>query len=113
MLGATDRPEIMIPHGTLMKDVPHWRGWMDMFVVPQDSVSLQRAIDDVTIAMRTMRGLRPGQISNFDAVTQEVYTKAIDDFTKVAYMLIWAWSLVGLMVGGSGVVAIMMTSVTD
>ncbi len=93
--------------------VPHWRGWMNMFVVPQDSVSLQRTIDDVTMAMRTMRGLRPSQKNNFDAITQEVYTKAIDDFTKVAKMLMWALSLVGLMVGGIGVVAIMMISVTE
>jgi putative ABC transport system permease protein len=113
LFGEADRPEIMIPHGTLMKDVPHWRGWMDMFVVPQDSVPLDRAIDDVTIALRTMRGLRPGQKNNFDAVTQEVYTKAIDDFTKVAKMLMWALSLVGLMVGGIGVIAIMMISVTE
>jgi len=113
LFGDDDRPEIMIPHGTLMKDVPHWRGWMDMFVIPQDSVPLQRAIDDVTIALRTMRGLRPGQKNNFDAVTQEVYTKAIDDFTLIAKELMWALSLVGLMVGGIGVVAIMMISVTE
>src|SRR5260370_26407065 len=100
----------MIPHGTLMKDVPHWRGWMNMFVVPQDSVSLQRAIDDVTMAMRTMRGLRHDQKNNFDAVTQEVYTKAIDDFTKVAKMLMCALSLVGLMVGGIGGVAVLRIS---
>lgn len=113
LFGETDRPEVMIPHGTLMKDVPHWRGWMDMFVVPQDSVPLQRAIDDVTMALRTMRGLRPGQKNNFDAVTQEVYTKTIDDFTKIAKELMWALSMVGLMVGGIGVVAIMMISVTE
>ncbi len=113
LFGDDDRPEIMIPHGTLMKDVPHWRGWMDMFVIPQDSVPVQRAIDDVTISLRTMRGLRPGQKNNFDAVTQEVYTKAIDDFTKIAKELMWALSLVGLMVGGIGVVAIMMISVTE
>src|SRR2546427_9893798 len=65
------------------------------------------------MAMRTMRGLRPGQKNNFDAITQEAYTKAIDDFTKVAKMLMWALSLVGLMVGGIGVVAIMMISVTE
>jgi putative ABC transport system permease protein len=108
-----DQPEAFIPHGTFVKDVNYWPGWMDMFVVPQDSVSIERAIDDVTMAMRTMRGLRPGQKNNFDAITQEVYTKAIKDFTKVARMLMWALSFVGLMVGGIGVVAIMMISVTE
>jgi putative ABC transport system permease protein len=113
LFGDEDQPEAFIPHGTFTKDVNYWPGWMDMFVVPQDSVTIERAIDDVTMAMRTMRGLRPGQKNNFDAITQEVYTKAIKDFTKVARMLMWALSFVGLMVGGIGVVAIMMISVTE
>jgi len=86
---------------------------MDMFVVPQDTVPLDRAIDDVTMALRTMRGLRPGQKNNFDAITQEVYVQAINSFTLVARVLMIALSMVGLMVGGIGVVAIMMISVTE
>src|SRR5690348_17615727 len=53
-----------------------------------------------------MRGLRPGQRNNFDAVTQQVYTQAIDSFTLVARVLMIVLSLVGLLVGGIGVVAI-------
>src|SRR6059036_2630708 len=113
LFGGDDRPQAMIPHGTFMKDLQYWRGWMDMFVVPQDSVSLERAMDDVTMALRTMRGLRPGQRNNFDAVTQEVYVKAINSFTLVARVLMIALSMVGLLVGGIGVVAIMMISVTE
>src|SRR5207247_4342660 len=112
-LFGDDRHEAMIPHGTFAKDLQYWHGWMDMFVVPQDSGSTEQAIDDVTMALRTMRGLRPGQKNNFDAVTQEVYVQAINSFTKVARMLMWALSMVGLMVGGIGVVAIMMISVTE
>src|SRR5216117_4057007 len=113
LFGGDDRPQVMIPHGTFMKDLQYWRGWMDMFVVPQDSVSLERAMDDVTMALRTMRALRPGQRNNFDAVTQEVYVKAINSFTLVARVLMLALSMVGLLVGGIGVVAIMMISVTE
>ena len=113
LFGEGDQPEVMIPHGTFIKDLPYWPGWMDMFVVPEDSVSLERAMDDVTIALRSMRGLRPGQKNTFDAVSQEVYVQAINSFTKVARMLMWALSSVGLMVGGIGVVAIMMISVTE
>jgi putative ABC transport system permease protein len=86
---------------------------MDMFVVPEDSVSVDRAIDDVTTAMRAMRKLRPGQKNNFDAVTQDVYVAAVNSFTLVARMLMFALSAVGLIVGGIGVVAIMMISVTE
>ena len=113
LFGEGDQPEVMIPHGTFTKDMTYWPGWMDMFVVPQDSVSLERAMDDVTMAMRTMRGLRPGQKNNFDAISQDVYVQAINSFTLVARVLMMALSLVGLMVGGIGVVAIMMISVTE
>ena len=113
LFGEGDQPEVMIPHGTFRKDLQYWPGWMDMFVVPQDSVSLQRAMDDVTMAMRTMRGLRPGQKNNFDAISQDVYVQAINSFTLVARVLMIALSMVGLMVGGIGVVAIMMISVTE
>ena len=113
LFGDGDRPEAMIPHGTFVKDLPYFHGWMDMFVVPVDSVSIDRAIDDVTITMRTMRGLRPGQRNNFDAVTQEVYTQAVNSFTLVARVLMIVLSLVGLLVGGIGVIAIMMISVTE
>ena len=113
LFGDGDRPEAMIPHGTFVKDLPYFHGWMDMFVVPVDSVSVERAIDDVTMAMRTMRGLRPGQRNNFDAVTQQVYTQAVNSFTLVARVLMIVLSLVGLLVGGIGVIAIMMISVTE
>jgi len=113
LFGESDRPEIMMPHGTFQKDLKYWPGWMDMFVVPQDSVPVDRAIDDVTMALRTMRGLRPGQKNNFDAVTQEVYVQAVNSFTKLARYLMVALSMVGLIVGGIGVVAIMMISVTE
>ncbi|HEX4628795.1 MAG TPA: ABC transporter permease, partial [Gemmatimonadales bacterium] len=113
LFGGGDRPEAMIPHGTFVKDLPYFHGWMDMFVVPADSVSTERAIDDVTMTLRTVRGLRPGQRNNFDAVTQQVYTQAVDSFTLVARVLMIVLSLVGLMVGGIGVIAIMMISVTE
>jgi putative ABC transport system permease protein len=113
LFGEGDQPEVMIPHGTFIKDLRYWPGWMDMFVVPEDSVTVDRAIDDVTMAMRSMRGLRPGQRNNFDAVTQAVYVQAINSFTLVARVLMIALSMVGLLVGGIGVVAIMMISVTE
>jgi putative ABC transport system permease protein len=113
LFGGGDRPEAMVPHGTFVKDLPYFHGWMSMFVVPADSVSTEHAIDDVTMALRTVRGLRPGQRNNFDAVTQQVYTQAVDSFTLVARVLLIVLALVGLLVGGIGVIAIMMISVTE
>jgi putative ABC transport system permease protein len=113
LFGEGDQAEAFIPHGTLVKYVPYWQGWMHFFVAPEDSVPVERAIDDVTVALRTMRGLRPGQANNFDAVTQERYLEVINSMTALFRLLMVVLSSVGLMVGGIGVVAIMMISVTE
>ena len=113
LFGEGDRPEALIPYGTLIKNVPYWKGWMDFFVTPADSVTVQRAIDDVTVAMRAMRGLRPSEPNNFDIVTQEKYLEVFNSSTMMVRVLMIVLSMVGLMVGGIGVVAIMMISVTE
>jgi len=113
LFGEGDRNEVFIPYGTLTKNIPYWQGWMDFFVAPEDSVGIQDAIDDVTMTMRTMRGLRPGQPNNFDVVTQDKYIEAVNSSTLMFKIVMAALSMVGLMVGGIGVVAIMMISVTE
>ena len=60
-----------------------------------------------------MRGLRPGEPSTFDVVTQDRYLQAVDSMTIMFRIVMFALSSVGLMVGGIGVVAIMMISVTE
>src|SRR3990170_104549 len=70
LFGEGDQNEVYIPYGTLVKYVPYWQGWMDFFVAPEDSVPLPDAIDDVTIALRSMRGLRPAQPNTFDVLPQ-------------------------------------------
>ena len=113
LFGEDDRNEVFIPYGTLVKNVPYWPGWLDFFVTPEDSVPLQRAIDDVTMSLRSMRGLRPGQPNDFDIVTQEKYLQTINSMTGVFKVIMIVLSMVGFMVGGIGVVAIMMISVTE
>ena len=113
LFGEGDQVEAFIPYGTLVKHVPYWPGWLDFFVAPEDSVPIQRAIDDVTVALRSMRGLRPGDPSTFDVVTQDRYLQAVDSMTIMFRIVMFALSSVGLMVGGIGVVAIMMISVTE
>ena len=113
LFGEGDQAEAMIPYGTLIKHVPYWQGWMDFFVTPADSVSVPRAIDDVTVTMRAIRGLRPSEPDNFDVVTQEKYLEVFNSSTLMIRVLMIVLSMVGLLVGGVGVVAIMMISVTE
>ena len=113
LFGEGDQNEVYIPYGTLIKHVPYWQGWMDFFVAPEDTVPLLTAIDDVTIALRAMRGLRPGEANTFDVVTQDKYLEAVNSSTMMFKIVMVALSMVGLMVGGIGVIAIMMISVTE
>ncbi|MEP6999323.1 MAG: FtsX-like permease family protein, partial [bacterium] len=94
----------------------HLNLWMrgnNLIVKPLSGVTVEDAVDDVTSALRGHRGLRPNQPNNFDIVTQDrlwaIYNKLFGTFFVVGLAL----SSVGLLVGGVGVIAIMMISVTE
>lgn len=112
-LFGDEGPRIIVPHQTLQKYVKPRRGRMGFAVKPVDSVTMARAIDDVTMALRTKRGLRPGDETNFDVVTQDKLLDTWGKITGVFFLVMISLSGVGLMVGGVGVVAIMMISVTE
>ena len=113
LFGDGEGPRAIMPHTTLNKYLKPERGWMLFAVAAHDSVTVADAIDDVTIALRTFRGLRPGQESNFDIVTPDKLLETWNNVTGVFFLVMIVLSAVGLMVGGVGVVAIMMISVTE
>jgi len=87
--------------------------WVGFIIKPSESVRQDQAIDDVIATLRGIRGLRPSRESNFAVVTQD---KLFDVYNKVFgmfFLVMIALSSVGLLVGGVGVVAIMMISVTE
>lgn len=71
------------------------------------------AIDDITATLRGMRGLRPKDESNFAILTQDKLFETYNKIFGVFFLVTVALSAVGLLVGGVGVVAIMMISVTE
>jgi putative ABC transport system permease protein len=111
--GQGDAPKAIIPYETGKRHLNMWLRGTDLIVKPRAGVSTQEAVDDVTAALRGYRALRPSQPNNFEIVTQDrlwsIYTKLFGTFFLVGLAL----SSVGLMVGGVGVVAIMMISVTE
>lgn len=113
LFGEGNQARAVIPHPTFDKYIPHWRGWMNFLVSPAPGATVAEAIEDVTVALRTMRGLRPGQDDTFSVVTQDKLLQTWNNVTGVFFMVMIALSSVGLMVGGVGVVAIMMISVTE
>jgi putative ABC transport system permease protein len=106
-------PRLAIPHTTFEKVADYWHGWMQIAVVPTESATVSDAQDQVTAALRAHRGLHPGQENNFALVTQDRVLEAFNSITAGFFVVMITLSSVGLMVGGIGVVAIMMISVTE
>ncbi len=82
-------------------------------VKPRIDVSVSDAQDAVTASLRRIRGLRPGEPNDFDLITQDQILDIFNQLTGVFFLVIIALSSVALMVGGIGVMAIMLVSVTD
>ncbi len=87
--------------------------WMGFVIKPRDSVTQDVAMDDVQSTLRAMRGLRPGRESNFAIITQGKLFETYNKIFGMFFLVMIALSSVGLLVGGVGVVAIMMISVTE
>lgn len=87
--------------------------WMDLTVKPYDGVNQDEAIDAVIAELRTGRGLKPAAENTFYVNTQEKVMELYDQIVGVFFLVMIVLSAIGLMVGGVGVVAIMMISVTE
>ncbi len=113
LFGGQPSPEAIIPHNALVKHVRYWKGWMQFLVGPAPAATTPQAMEDVTEALRLRRHLRPGQDNNFAVVSQEKFLDNLNSTTLMIRIVMLALSAVGLMVGGVGVIAIMMISVTE
>jgi putative ABC transport system permease protein len=82
-------------------------------VKPRSGVSVTDAQEAVTVALREARRLRPGDRDNFDMITQDQILDTFNKLTGVFFLVMITLSAVALLVGGIGVMAVMMISVTD
>ncbi|MFI5255822.1 MAG: ABC transporter permease [Gemmatimonadales bacterium] len=112
-LSGGNKPRAIVPIESARKNLQASFADIGIAVIPATGVSRAQAIDDVIASMRARHGLRPAAENNFAIITQDqlfdVYNKIFGAFFLVMVVL----SAVGLIVGGVGVVAIMMISVTE
>ena len=113
LFSNADEPRLAIPHTTFRKVTEYWPGWMEISVIPTEAATVAEAQDQVTAALRSRRGLRPAEDNNFSLVTSDRVLDAFNKITAGFFVAMISLSSVGLMVGGVGVVAIMMISVTE
>lgn len=113
LFSNADEPRLAMPHTTFMKVADYWKGWMQIAVIPTETATVSEAQDQVIAALRTSRGLKPSQDNNFSVVSSDKFLESFNQVTNGFFLVMLALSAVGLMVGGVGVVAIMMISVTE
>jgi putative ABC transport system permease protein len=85
-----------------------------LFIVvkPRRGVTVADAEDAVTVALREMRKLRPADKNTFDLLSQDQVLNVFTSITDIFFLVMLVLASVALMVGGIGVMAIMMVSVT-
>ncbi|HEX7485616.1 MAG TPA: ABC transporter permease [Vicinamibacterales bacterium] len=84
-----------------------------IFAVPKEGVSREAAMREIETVMRVRHRLKLNQPSDFDVTTQDMMMKFFDQATSAIYLALVVISSIALMVGGIGVMAIMMISVTE
>ena len=108
-----DRGKIVMPYVTAVRRMNVWYDWMDLTVKPREGVARDAAMDEVIATLRTLRHLRPAQQNNFFTSTPEKLMQLYDKIVGMFFLVMITLSAIGLLVGGVGVIAIMMISVTE
>lgn len=82
-------------------------------VVPREDVTPARAMADIEEVMRVRHGLTLDMPNDFDLLTQDAILKIFDQISNATFLALIVISSIALLVGGIGVMAIMMISVTE
>jgi putative ABC transport system permease protein len=82
-------------------------------VIPREDVPREAAMREVEELMRIRHNVRLDEPNDFDLLTQDAMMKVWDQFSQATFLALVVISSIALMVGGIGVMAIMMISVTE
>ena len=111
-MGEGERPRAIVSLTAGRRSLNANIDWADLTVKPRGD-DRDGTIDDVTAVLRSNRGLRPAQPNDFAIITQDKLFETWGRMTGIFFLVMFVLSAVGLIVGGVGVVAIMMISVTE
>jgi putative ABC transport system permease protein len=112
-LSGGDRPKAVMPVNTAVRHLGARMNNVGLAVKPRAGVDRDVMVDQVTATLRGLRGQRPAEESSFAIITQDKLLDTYNSIFGVFFLVMIALSAVGLLVGGVGVVAIMMISVTE
>jgi putative ABC transport system permease protein len=110
---SSDKGRLIVPITTAQRKLNVSLYWMQLTVKPRDGVDRDAAMDETIATLRAARHLRPAQSNDFFTNTPEKLLALYNRVVGVFFLVMVSLSAIGLMVGGVGVVAIMMISVTE
>jgi putative ABC transport system permease protein len=112
-LSGGNRPRAIVPFEAAYRSLRAGLGNVGIAILPRDGVTRGEAQDEVIAVMRARHALRPGQVNDFAIITQDKLFETYNKIFGMFFLVMIVLSAVGLLVGGVGVVAIMMISVTE
>jgi len=113
LFDSGNSPKGIVPFETGYRKLNFNIRWLDLTVRPFDGIAQDVSIDQAIAALRVRRQLKPSQDNTFFVSTQEKVMDLYNQIVGAFFAVMVALSGIGLMVGGIGVVAIMMISVTE
>jgi putative ABC transport system permease protein len=82
-------------------------------ILPRDDAKPGQALAEVEEIMRIRHGLKLDEPNDFDVITQDALLRTWEQISRAVLLALVVISSIALMVGGIGVMAIMMISVTE
>jgi putative ABC transport system permease protein len=82
-------------------------------VMPRSDAAPGQALAEVEEIMRVRHGLKLDEPNDFDVITQDALLRTWEQISRAVLLALVVISSIALMVGGIGVMAIMMISVTE
>jgi len=84
-----------------------------ILIKPEKGIDIEEFKADVAQKLRTMRGVKPGEINNFFINVLSGFTDFIDNIIGQMNVIGWVISAFSLLVGGFGIANIMFVSVKE
>jgi putative ABC transport system permease protein len=112
-LTGGNRPRAIVPFETAYRSLSAANNNVAISVVPRENVTREEAQDETIAMMRARHALRPAQDNNFAVITQDQLFETYNKIFGMFFLVMIVLSAIGLLVGGVGVIAIMMISVTE
>jgi putative ABC transport system permease protein len=110
---GADKGKLVMPYMTAVRRMNVGTWWVDLTVKPREGAPRDATMDEVVATLRVMRHLHPSEQNDFFSSTPEKLLQLYNKIVGVFFIVMITLSAIGLCVGGVGVIAIMMISVTE